>query len=350
MPLELLVTAPREIRYREYEDAELKGNQVLVATTVSGIKHGTEINLYRGTNPFADQLWDPVLRVFRPPEAGESVAPFFPHTLGSWAAGVVRQVGRDVRALKAGDRVHGEWKHRQTVVKAEDALYRSTDAVDDETMVFSDPARFALVSVHDAQIKLGDRVAVFGMGAIGLIAIQMARLNGATEVFAIDTIPARLELAQQLGADVALNAAGVDAGLEIKKATNKQGVDVAIEISGAYAGLQHAIRCVQREGRVVTTSYYGDQRGRVDLAREWHHNRINLISSMPVWGNTLRAAPAWNFARIEQTAIALLTGQRIQVKPLIGACIPFERAAEAYQLVDTAPNANVKVLLTYNRT
>jgi hypothetical protein len=66
MPLELLVTAPREIGYGEYTDAELKGNQVLVETTVSGIKHGTEINLYRGTNPFADQLFDPVLRVFRP--------------------------------------------------------------------------------------------------------------------------------------------------------------------------------------------------------------------------------------------------------------------------------------------
>jgi threonine dehydrogenase-like Zn-dependent dehydrogenase len=222
--------------------------------------------------------------------------------------------------------------------------------VDDETMVFSDPARFALVSIHDAQIKLGDRVAVFGMGAIGLIAIQMARLNGAATVVAVDTIPARLELAKQLGADMVFNAAELDAGLEIKKATGKHGVDVAIEISGAYAGLQHAIRCVTRQGRVVTTSYYGDTRGRVDLAREWHHNRITLISSMPVWGNTLREAPAWNFARIEQTAIGLLAEQNIQVKPLIGACIPFERAAEAYQLVDTAPNANVKVLLTYNRS
>jgi len=178
----------------------------------------------------------------------------------------------------------------------------------------------------------------------------MARLNGAAQVFAIDTIPAHLELAKQLGADVALNAADCDAGLEIKKATNKLGVDVAIEISGAYAGLQHAIRCVQREGRVVTTSYYGDQRGRVDLAREWHHNRITLISSMPVWGNTHRCAPLWNFARVEQTAIALLAEQKIQVKPLIGARIPFESAAEAYHLLDSAPNANVKILLTYNRT
>ncbi|HZQ05772.1 MAG TPA: zinc-binding dehydrogenase [Anaerolineae bacterium] len=347
MPLQLAVTAPREIGFIEYTERAPTANEVLVETTVSGIKHGTEINLYRGTNPFADQVWDPVLRVFRPPEEGESVTPFFPHTLGSWAAGIVKTVGSEVTTFKPGDRVHGEWKHQQTAVKAEAALYPIPSGVDAETMVFSDPARFALAAIHDAQIKLGDRVAVFGMGAIGLLAIQMARRNGATQVFAIDTIPARLELAQQLGADVVLNAAECDAGLEIKKATDKLGVDVAIEISGVYAGLQQAIRCVQREGRVVTTSYYGDQRGRVDLSREWHHNRITLISSMPVWGNTHRSAPLWNFARLERTAISLLAEQKIQVKPLISACIPFERAAEAYHLLDTAPSANVKILLTY---
>lgn len=349
MPLELVVTAPRTIGFSEYADRDLAPNEVLIETTVSGIKHGTELNLYRGTNPFADQVWDPVLRVFRPPEEGETVAPFFPHTLGSWAAGIVKQVGSQVQLLAPGDRVHGEWKHRQTAIKEQGAVYSIPAGVEAETMVFTDPARFALVSIHDAQIKLGDRVAIFGMGAIGLIALQMARLNGAAQVIAVDTIPARLALARQLGADQVFNAVECDAGLEIKKATDKLGVDVAIEISGAYAGLQHAIRCVQREGRVVTTSYYGDQRGRVDLAREWHHNRITLISSMPVWGNTHRAAPLWNFARVERTAIALLAEQKIHVKPLIGACVPFERAAEAYHLLDTAPNANVKILLTYNQ-
>ena len=347
MPRELAVEAPKKIAFLEYQDRDPVDNEVLVHTTVSGIKHGTELNIYRGTLPFATDLWDPALRLFRQPCEGEEVAPFFPHSLGSWAAGVVRKVGPDVRTLKPGDRVHGGWKHRQTVIVAEQSVYPIPDKVDSETMVFSDPAKFALGAIHDAQIKLGDRVAIFGLGAIGMIAVQMARLNGAELVIAVDLIPARLALARELGADVVVNPAQCDAALAIKDATGGAGVDVAVEISGAYAALQQAIRCVHKEGLVVAASFYGDQKGRLDLSREWHHNRVTLRSSMPVWDCSHRCQPMWDLARLERTAIRLLEEQKIKVKPLIGARIPFEQAAEAYAMIDQSPGGTVKVLLTY---
>ncbi len=348
MPFELVVQAPRQVGYGEYQDREPTGNEILIQTTVSGIKHGTELNVYRGTLPFATELWDPNLRLFRPPREGEQITPFFPHTMGSWAAGVVRQVGPEVRRFKPGDLVHGEWRHRQTVIRAEDTVYAIPPQVDGETMVFSDPARFALAAVHDAEIKLGDKVAVFGLGAIGMIALQMARLDGAAQVIAADVIPGRLSLARELGADAVINPVECDAGIAIKEVTGGAGVDVAIELSGAYSALQHAIRCVHREGLVVTASFYGDTKGRVDLSREWHHNRVTLRSSMPVWGCTHRCQPMWNLGRLERTAIALLEQQRIKVKPMIGARFPFERAAEAYALIDQSPAAAVKVVLTYS--
>ena len=348
MPLELVAIAPRQIGYLEYTDRDPVGNEVLVQTTLSGVKHGTEINLYRGTNPFAHEVWDPLLRLFRPPREGESVEPFFPQPLGSWAAGVVRAVGTDVRKFRIGDQVHGAWNHRQTVTKPEDALYPITPPADAETMLFTDPARFALAAAHDAEIKLGDRVAVFGMGAIGLLAVQMARLTGAAQVFAVDVIASQLALAKQLGAAVVINADARDPALAIKEATDNAGVDVAIEISGAYSALQHAIRCAHREGLVVTVSYYGDTRGRVDLSREWHHNRIELRSSMPVWGNTHRRQPMWDLARLARTAMDLLETQRLVVKPLVGARMPFERAAEAYALIDEQPDRSVKTVLLYD--
>jgi threonine dehydrogenase-like Zn-dependent dehydrogenase len=124
---------------------------------------------------------------------------------------------------------------------------------------------------------------------------------------------------------------------------------VAVEISGAYPALQQAIRCVHREGLVVAASYYGDQTGRIDLAREWHHNRITLRSSMPVWGCSHRWQPMWDFSRLERVAIKLLEEQRLQVSPLIGARFPFERAAEAYARIDAAPGGAVKILLTYEQ-
>jgi threonine dehydrogenase-like Zn-dependent dehydrogenase len=222
------------------------------------------------------------------------------------------------------------------------------EQVDSEAMVFTDPARFALAAVHDAQIKLGDRVAVFGMGAIGLLAMQMARLNGAIQVLVVDPIPQRRTLAKQLGADDAIDPATSDAGLAIKEATGGHGVDVALEISGVYSALQHAIRSVRKEGLVVTASYYGDTVGRVDLSREWHHNRITMRSSMPVWDCSHRCYPLWDMERVEQTAVRLLEQGKVAVKPLIGARIPFARAAEAYAMIDQSPAAAVKIILTYD--
>jgi threonine dehydrogenase-like Zn-dependent dehydrogenase len=347
MPLELIVRTPKEIDFVEYQDSEPTLAEVLVQTTISGIKHGTEINMYRGTLPFANELWDPTLRLFRSPGDDELIPPFYPHTLGSWAAGVVLKVGPDVRTFQPGDLVHGEWKHRQTAIKKETVLYRIPETVDDETMVFTDPARFALAAIHDAEIKLGDRVAVFGLGAIGMLTLQMARLDGAAQVIAVDPIPERLELACQLGADLAINPTDEDAGMIIKQVTGGRGVDVALEVSGAYASLQQAIRGVHKEGLVVTASYYGDRTMPLDLAREWHHNRITLRSSMPVWDCSHRNHPMWDLDRLERVAISLLEEKKLDVKPLIGARIPFESAAEAYDLIDQSAGDKIKIILTY---
>jgi threonine dehydrogenase-like Zn-dependent dehydrogenase len=347
MPQELVVISPKTIGFSSYEDRQPAGDEVLIQTQVSGIKHGTELNMYRGTLPFASELWDPALRLFRPPGEGESVAPFYPHTLGSWAAGVVLKVGPEVRTFQPGDLVHGEWKHRQTALKTEAALYRIPEEVDEETMLFTDPARFALAAIHDAEIKLGDRVAVFGLGAIGMLALQMARLDGAAQVIAVDPIPERQELAHQLGADLTINPEEQDAGMAIKRATGGRGVDVALEISGAYASLQQAIRGVHKEGLVVTASYYGDRTTPLDLSREWHHNRITLRSSMPVWDCSHRNQPMWDLIRLERSAVSLLEEQKLNVKPLIGARIPFEGAAEAYDLIDQSAGDKIKIILTY---
>lgn len=347
MPLELFVESPRKIVLKEYEDREPIEEEVLVRTVVSGIKSGTEINLYHGENPFVKEVWDHDLRLFRPPRDGEAVTPFYPHTLGSWAAGEVIKVGSGVTRFKPGDLVHGEWKHRQTALMLAESLYPLSQESDFETMIFTDPARFALGAVHDASIKLGDRVAIFGMGAIGLIAIQMAKLNGASTIIAIDKIQQRLALAKELSADFVFNPQSCDVGLSIKEATGGVGVDVALEISGAYSALQQAIRCVHREGLVVAASYYGDTTSKIDLAREWHHNRITLRSSMPVWNCSHRNYPMWHLKRVEHYAIKLLEDKKIIVKPLIGERIPFEQAAKAYEMISNNSYTNAKILLTY---
>lgn len=343
MSTEFVVTAPKKIEFRSYEEPALQPDEVRVRSIVSGIKSGTELALYSGETPFLNQQFDPSLRLFRP-ASGKGL---YPCNLGSWLVGVVVETGSAVRKFKAGDRVHGGLAHRPTNVCKEEVLYPLKAGVTSETALFTDPAIFALQAVHDAQIKVGDAVAVFGMGALGLLAVQIARMNGAEQVFAVDVLPSRLELARQLGADEALDASAVDAGLEIKQRTGGRGVDVAIEISGAYSALQAAIRAVHPGGLLVTASYFKGSGHQLSLGAEWHHNRLTLISSMPVWGMPHRSYPMWDLKRIESTALRLLESGRLVVEPFIGKRFPYTQAAEAYRFIDERPGDAVKVLLDY---
>jgi threonine dehydrogenase-like Zn-dependent dehydrogenase len=344
MPKEFVVVAPKQIEFRDYEERPLQANEVRVQSITSGIKIGTEMSLYTGQTPFLNQRFDPALRLFQPIQEHGGL---YPCNLGSWLVGRVIEIGTAVTTFRVGDLVHGGMAHRPTNICDESALYLLHPRMNPETALFTDPAIFALQAVHDAQIKVGDRVAVFGLGALGLLAVQIARLNGAELVVAVDMLSNRLELARQLGADVVLDASQTDVGLEIKTITGGKGLDAAIEISGAYSALHAAIRSLHAGGLLVTASYFKGFGHQLNLGAEWHHNRLTLISSMPVWGMPHRNAPMWDLKRIEQTALHLLEQERLVVEPMIGKRFSYDQAAEAYQFIDQHPGAAVKVLFTY---
>ncbi len=340
---EFVLTAPGQIEFREYSEPKLEANEVRIRAIVSGIKHGTEMTLYRGKTPFATRSFDPVFRMFMPQD-GHGL---YPLNLGSWLVGEIIEVGSAVTRFKVGDKVHGGMAHRPTNVRPEDTLFPLALNMKPETALFTDPAIFALGAIHDAQIKVGDKVAIFGMGVLGLLAVQIARLNGAESVFAVDTIDNRLELARQVGADVALNAKECDPAVEIKNLTGKRGVDVAIDISGAYSALHSAIRCIQMCGLIVSASYYSGT-PQIELGAEWHHNRPTFVSSMPVWGNPHRCHPLWDLKRTEETALRLLENGRLITDPLISKRYRYADAVAAYQFVDQHPEETLKTLLYYD--
>lgn len=340
---EFVVVAERTLGFREYEERPLKPDEVRLKLIVSGIKHGTEMALYRGKTPFLTKPFDPEYRMFMPKENAHSL---YPCNLGSWAVGEIIEAGAEVTQFQVGDLVHGEMPHRPTNVRPVEKLFPLMAVMKPEHALFTDPTIFALGAVHDAQIKVGDRVAVFGLGALGLLAVQIARLNGAEMVFGVDTIDNRLELAKQFGADAVFNARTCDPALEIRNLTNKKGVDVVIEISGAYPALQTAIRTVHAAGLIVTASYYSGT-GTLELGGEWHHNRPTIKSSMPVWGMPHRNYPMWDLKRTEQTALRLIESGKVTVEPMIGRRYAYGDAPAAYQAIDENPEATIKTLLDY---
>jgi threonine dehydrogenase-like Zn-dependent dehydrogenase len=348
MPNELLLAGPREIQIAPYDDPEPAPYEVRANAIVSGISHGTELALYRGDSAFSRKRFDLDLRLF----VEDAGAQPYPMRLGYEWVGRVGAVGAKVRGIDAGDRVHLTLPHRetQTVRIADDPsapwLVLPT-TLDPERAALLQSATIALQAVHDAQLKVGDRVAFFGLGAFGLLAVQLARLNGAGWIAAVDPIASRRELAGSLGADCTLDPNSCDAGREIKLAAGRGGVDVAIEFSGRYEALHEALRCVRLAGAVVAAGFYvGGTGSDLRLGEEFHHNRLTLVGSMSGWGAPHRE-PGWDRRRLRATALDLLARDRLDVASFITHRIPFERAAEAYELIDRRPEEALRVVLTY---
>jgi len=115
--------------------------------------------------------------------------------------------------------------------------------------------------------------------------VQLARLDGAAFVVAVDPIPTQRGLAERYGADRVLDPTACDAGLEIKSAGARRGVDVAIEFSGRYGALQQALRSVRVAGTVVAAGFYvGAAGSELRLGEEWLHNRLTMVASTQGWG------------------------------------------------------------------
>ncbi len=356
MPKEFLLTAPRELTFREYEENPLGPNEVRARAVVSGISHGTELNLYRGSAPFAEKRFDPDLRLFVKNTDG-----------GGWRAGGlgyewvgrVTEVGAEVDNFKPGDLVHLPRNHRETQTFAAD-WQAELGTVKPLPAGFApeDAAVIAIAGVaaqviHDARIKLGDRVAVFGLGAIGLIVMQLARLNGAGWVGASDPIASRRALAEEFGADATFDPSTEDVAYAIKSAdlargAVEPGADISIEISGNYHALHDALRTARKAGTVVAGGYYQGGGAPLKLGEEWHHNRLTLISSMGVWKCPHRDYPGWNRGRVTDTVVDLLRAGTLCTDGLITHRIPFTEAGEAYELIDAHPDQVVKVILTYD--
>lgn len=342
MPTELLLTAPFTLSLEPYDDPPLRPGEVRAQAVLSAISHGTEVSLYRGTAPFFDRAFDPELRLFLPAETAQS----YPTRLGYEWVGRVTETAPDVTGFAVGDPVHLPLPHRETHVfgAAEMAAVGvgPLAGLEPERAALLQSIGIALQAVHDARVKVGDVVAVFGLGALGLLAVQLARLAGAAGIVAVDPLPARRALAEATGATLALDPTAEDVGLRLR---DLGGADVAIEFSGVYAALHEAVRSVRVAGLVVAAGFYQGGGAALRLGEEWHHNRVTMVSSQRGWGNPHRDAPAWDRARLRRTAARLLEDGVLDVNAFISHRFPFAQAADAYRLVDQEPGEVLKVVL-----
>ena len=339
--------APRSARLESYDEPPLAAGEVRLQTLYSGISAGTELTQYRGSNPYLAKRWDADRRLFV--EGATSLA--YPvRGTGYEEVGRVVELGADAAGVREGDVVYGTWGHRSShVVTAEWAAARLLPpGVDPVLGVFSRIGAIALNNVLDADIHVGEWVAIFGQGVPGLIATQLANLNGGS-VIAVDALEPRLELARRTGATEIVNFREADAGETIKALTEGRGADVSIELSGTSQALHSAIRATAYNSRVVASSFYQGAAAGLFLGEEFHHNRIEIVCSQ-ISGVSPRLDHRWDLRRLERTIMRLLAEGRVDLKPLISHTFPVADAAEAFNLLDERPHEAVQVVLAFEDT
>ncbi|MGQ9513748.1 MAG: zinc-dependent alcohol dehydrogenase [Thermoproteota archaeon] len=350
VPRELVALAPRSPALREYEERELEPMEIRIKSTLSAEKHGTTLLLYRGMSSLSEKEFDPKMGVFLPKkmETEEGHPPsLFPMSLGNMTVGIITEVGSEVTKFRTGDRVYGYLPIRETHTVREDAVMKAPKELKDEELVCIDPSVVALMAIRESNLRVGDTVAVFGAGAIGLMAIQMAKLAGALHISCIEPLQIRRRAAERFGAELCLDPRVCDAGLEIRKAHNGDGVDISIETSGSYRALQQAIRATRYGGIIVPVSWYHGDAKDLNLGEEWHFNRQIMVSGARIESEPYRDHPRWNKKRVYETAIELFRRRAITAEGILIPIVRFEDVVKAYRVIDEMPEKTIKLGVIY---
>lgn len=336
MPHKLMVVEPLRLEWVEYSEPELGPEQVRIQSEFSASKHGTEMSVYKGYGN-ARGVWDGEAQIFRP---GNTASPY-PTSVGNMVVGSIVEAGAEVHSLSVGDRVFTHGGFSETHVRSAEACERLPEGMPWQSAACLDPAYFALGAIRDGNVRVGDTVAVFGLGAIALMVVQLARRAGADRVIAVDPLENRRRVAEALGADLTLDATACDAGAEIKSATGI-GVDVAIEFSGAWQALQAATRGCAFGGTVVCGAYPAPHGAGLDLGAEAHLNRPNLVFSRAC-SDPSREHPRWDMKRIERTCLKMFAAGDLSGAEIVSPVVPFEDLLDEYPKIADDPGSNIKL-------
>jgi len=167
------------------------------------------------------------------------------------------QCGGPVGGWKFGNTINGAWAEYLLVPDAKANLALIPPGLTDEDVLLCpDIFSTGLSGAESGGVKVGDSVAVFAQGPIGLCATLGAKLKGASLIIGVDTMQDRLEMARRFGADVTLNAENGDPIPHIKALTDGRGVDVAIEALGQQETFENALRAIRPGGTLSSLGVY----------------------------------------------------------------------------------------------
>ena len=340
----LYFTSPRQVELREESLPAPGANEVLVQTLCSAISAGTEMLIYQGHFP-RDLETDTNISALR---GGFK----YPCMYGYASAGIVKEIGSEVGNEWLNRLVFSFQPHTSHFISKPELLFQIPESLSCETACFLPNMETAVNLVQDAAPLLGERILVLGQGVVGLLTASLLNEFPLQSLVTADPYELRREASIEIGVTKSLNPDNKEPGnQDLPNQDNKSSTaytqsnfDVVFELSGNPSALDDALSLTCFSGRIVIGSWYGEKKTEVSLGHAFHRSRIKLISSQ-VSTIAPELSARWDKARRFEVAWKAL--ERIRPEKWITQRFPFERADEAYGLLDKKPQETIQVLLTY---
>jgi alcohol dehydrogenase len=255
-------------------------------------------------------------------------------------------LSQDGAGTRHGFKAIGGWKFGNTIDGCQAEYVLVPDAManlalvpdgltDEQVLMCPDIMSTGFSGAESGGVRIGDTVAVFAQGPIGLCATAGARLAGATTIIAVDGVPARMEVSRRMGADHVVDFKAVDPVAEIMRLTDGRGVDVAIEALGTQATFAGALRVLRPGGTLSSLGVYSS-----DLTIPLDAFAAGLADLKIV--TTLCPGGKERMRRL----IAVVASGRVDLKPLVTHRFKLDQIEAAYDLFSHQRDGVLKVAIT----
>ena len=343
----LVFHGPNDIRIETVPKPEPGPGEVVVKVTLSTIC-GTDIHILSGGYPVKPGLIIGHEFVGRIESLGAGVTGFQPGDRVAVGAitpcgqcfycqnGKSSQCGGALGGWKFGNTINGAQAEYIRVPNAQYNLAKIPDGLSDEQVLFvGDIMTTGFSASENGGVKIGDAVAVFAQGPIGLCATVGARVAGAGLIIAVESIPERQEMALRMGADLVLDHTKVDVIAEIRRHTEGRGVDVAIEALGHPKTFENALRSLRPGGTLSSLGVY-ESHLQIPLdAFGAGLADIKIVSSLCPGGSE----------RLRRL-MSIIQNQRADLTPLITHKFPLAEIKEGYRIFGNKLDKVLKVAIT----
>jgi threonine dehydrogenase-like Zn-dependent dehydrogenase len=339
-----------ELRIEEVPRPQPRAGEAVIRIAVTTIC-GTDVHIVKGEYPVRSGLilgHEPVgvIEVL-----GEGLEDEF--TLGDRViAGAITPCGQcfyclnDARAQcggalggwRFGNTINGAWAEYLLVPHARANLARiPDDLTDEQVLMIPDIASTGISGAESGKVKVGDAVAVFAQGPIGLCATLGARLRGASIVVGVDPVSVRRQMSLRFGATHTLDPNAGDVVAELKKLTDGRGVDVAIEALGRQETFETALRAMRPGGILSSLGVYSGK-----LVAPYEALYAGLGDQQII--TTLCPGGKERMRRL----MAMVASGRMDLTPLVTHAFALDDIKDAYDLFSRQGDGVMKVALFPN--